>query len=220
MDLSKLPKLSQTPPPGDNAAPVTTDLAGGSGPAKVELYCRCGAAITPGTNFCSNCGANYDEATGAARVPRHDAGGGAIVGAEAWMGIAIGAILLYVFRRAIDYLVNPAAVDAAWTFTDPAGNPLAYRQTGFYWADLAAAAFAAAMVVEGIATLLFRRARVMLIAFAATLIALLLNVFGLVKVVQIHGANNIQIINLLAIAFGGYVAFYQFATYRALARQG
>lgn len=219
MDLSKLPKLSQTPAPPDNAAPVSPgDASAAGGPAKVELFCRCGAPITPGTNFCSHCGANYYEAVGGGRrgAPRGRDDSGAIIGAEAWMSIAIGAILLFVFRRAIDYLLNPAAVDASWTFTDPAGNPLTYRQTGFYWADLAAAAFAAAMVVEGIVTLLFRRAGVMLVAFIATVVALLLNVFGMIRVAQVHGGNNIQIINLFAIAFGGYIAFYQFATYRAM----
>jgi hypothetical protein len=220
MDLSKLPKLSQTPPPPPavDSGPVAGEpgTAGQPTAPTVELFCRCGTPIAPGTNFCAHCGASYHEATGGRGRGRRTEDG-AIVGAEAWMSIAIGAILLFVFRRAIEYLINPAAVDAAWTFSDPGGNPLTYRQTGFYWADLAAAAFAATIVLEGIVTLLVRRAGVMLTAFVVTVAVLLLNVFGLVKVAQVHGANNVQIINVFAIAFGGYIAFYQFATCRALA---
>src|SRR5688572_21070588 len=100
MDLSKLPKLSQTPPPppADNAAPVGVGDAGavgqagaGAGP-KVELFCRCGAPITPGTNFCSNCGANYHEATGGrSRGAAGLDGGGMWV--EALISLAFGLFL-------------------------------------------------------------------------------------------------------------------------------
>src|SRR4051812_25670411 len=101
MDLSKLPKLSQTPPPADNAAPVSTDVAMGTAPAKVELYCRCGAPITPGTNFCSNCGANYYEATSAPTGPQSRHAG---MWFEAMISIAFGLFLIMVSPGGTKYL--------------------------------------------------------------------------------------------------------------------
>src|SRR6266700_989066 len=95
MDLSKLPKLSQTPPPPDNAAgpDASASRAGAPAQQKVELYCRCGAPITPGTNFCSHCGANYYEAVGGRAQPRArdaDAGPGGGTWLEACFSIAVG----------------------------------------------------------------------------------------------------------------------------------
>jgi hypothetical protein len=207
MDLSKLPKMSQTPrPPNDDPAAPPTPAA-----PHVELFCRCGAAITPGTKFCSNCGASYDEATGGRRREPDDSG----IGAEAWISIALGAILLFFLKRFLEYCFNRAGFDqAGWTFFDKNGATLTYPQTGFYWADLAAVVFAASLILEGITMLLSRRAGVMIGLLLVTLVALSLNFYAIAKVVQIHGGDNVQILNLLAIAFGGYIAFCQYAAYR------
>ena len=104
MDLSKLPKLSQTPaPPANDAGPVSTPTeAGATGGAggKVELFCRCGAPITPGTNFCSHCGANYYEAVGGRRRDGARSGGDDLTGGQMWieafLSIAIGVVLLMI----------------------------------------------------------------------------------------------------------------------------
>ena len=89
MDLSKLPKFSQTPPPPDQSQPPapapaepTMKTEGGPAGAKVELFCRCGAPITPGTNFCSHCGANYYEAVGGRGADR---AGSEFVGGGMWI---------------------------------------------------------------------------------------------------------------------------------------
>src|SRR5689334_12641205 len=100
MDLSKLPKLSQTPPSTNNAegSPDPT----GATPAKVELFCRCGAPITPGTNFCSHCGANYYEAVGArGRSAGGDYEGPGPLWIEAFLAMAVGLFLLLMIPGAM-----------------------------------------------------------------------------------------------------------------------
>jgi hypothetical protein len=217
MDLSKLPKLSQTPRPADQVEPS----AGSADPSPqppVELYCRCGTAITPGTKFCSNCGASYSEATGG-RAPVTDDDDGRI--ADSVISIAIGAILLFFLKRFLEYYLSPATFQSAgWSFLNKDGAPLSYAQTGFYWSDLAGVAFAIALILEGVITIFLRGSKVMIGVLVVTVAALLLNCYSVTKVVQIHGGSNVQIINLLAIAFGVYIGMYQWATYRRAKRRG
>jgi len=217
MDLSKLPKLSQTPRPADQVDPSTSSTDRPQ-PPTVELYCRCGAAITPGTKFCSNCGASYSEATGG-RAAVTDDDDGRI--ADSVISIAIGAILLFFLKRFLEYYLSPATFQSAgWNFLNKDGASLTYTQTGFYWSDLAGVAFAIALIFEGAVMLFFRGARVMLGVLVVTVAALLLNCYSVTKVVQIHGGSNVQIINLLAMAFGLYIGLYQWATYRRAKRRG
>ena len=113
MDLSKLPKLSQTPAPPDNAAGPDPAMSSNAAPGanstapKVELYCRCGAPITPGTNFCSHCGANYYEAVGGrgnSRPRDADAGPSGGMWIEAFFSIAVGLFLIMIASDGIKYL--------------------------------------------------------------------------------------------------------------------
>jgi hypothetical protein len=217
MDLSKLPKLSQTPRPADQVEPSTSP-APEAVRSKVELFCRCGAAIAPGTKFCSNCGASYSEATGTGAQPRDDDDGRI---AESIISIAMGAILLFFLKRFLEYYLSPATFQGAgWSFLNKDGMPLTYTQTGFYWSDLAGVAFAMALILEGMVMLFCRGAGVMLGVLLVTIAALLLNCYSVTKVVEIHGGSSVQIINLLAIAFGIYIGLYQWATYRRAKRRG
>ena len=217
MDLSKLPKLSQTPRPADQVE-ASAGSADPSQPPPVELYCRCGAAITPGTKFCSNCGASYSEATGG-RAPVTDDDDGRI--ADSVISIAIGAILLFFLKRFLEYYLSPTTFQSAgWSFLNKDGAPLTYAHTGFYWSDLAGVAFAIALILEGVITIFLRGSKVMIGVLVVTVAALLLNCYSVTKVVQIHGGSNVQIINLLAIAFGVYIGMYQWATYRRAKRRG
>jgi hypothetical protein len=211
MDLSKLPKLSQTPAPPDNASvshEVTDASSTGGAAPKVELYCRCGAPITPGTNFCSHCGANYLEATGS-RVHNYrdreaDLGGGS--GPEAWITIAIAVILIFLSPRIWQYYLMPSKF--TWTFNDAQGAPLPYPNTEFYWSDLGVAAFCAVMILEAVVMLFIRKAPLLMVVLGLTVLTALLNVYVLMRTFNILG---FQILNALAVAFTIYIAFYQFA---------
>jgi hypothetical protein len=209
MDLSKLPKLSQTPAPADNAAPVAPGDAPGA-PAKVELFCRCGAPITPGTNFCSNCGANYYQAMGG-RGRRDQVAPAIGTGAEAWLSFAMAVILLFLAPRIWQFYLFPSHF--TWTFNDAQGAPMAYPHTEFFWADLGLAAFSVVLFLEGIAILLFRSTPILIIALLLTLAATALNIYVIARTYNLLG---FQIINALAAAFGVYIAICEFAQLRAM----
>jgi hypothetical protein len=220
MDLSKLPKLSQTPPPPpqyqtDTAAPP--DGLPRPAAAGVELFCRCGAPINPGTNFCSNCGASYHEAVGGrgAGTPTYrarDDDAAMIGGAEAWLSIAMAAILFFLAPNAWRYHFKPASFTN--TYSDAAGNPMAYTATEFYWVDLGLAAFTAVLLIEGLVLLFGRRVPALLaIALALTVAATALNVYVLARSYSLIG---FQIMTAVAAAFGAYIAIHQFALLRAM----
>jgi uncharacterized protein YjeT (DUF2065 family) len=172
MDLSKLPKLSQTPPPADNAAgPDATPSPAATAP-KVELYCRCGAPITPGSNFCSHCGANYYEAVGGRgdSRPRNDgAGPGSGMWIEAFFSIAVGLFLIMIASDGVKYIAatlsgkpytpylhpsEPGVYVDYLRYQDPATGAITdyhYRDMfNKYWSDMSVTAFALALILEGI----------------------------------------------------------------------
>src|SRR2546421_1113197 len=113
MDLSKLPKLSETPPP----PPAPTE-ASPTQPQVVERVIYVEQA-TPG-------------------------------GAEAWISGAMGAIILLLNLRLFQYLFSPSTFANKWTFSDPQGNPLAYKNSVFFWSDVCIVAFAFVLLLDAI----------------------------------------------------------------------
>ncbi len=234
MDLSKLPKFSQTPAPGDNAAPLpeagAPAASGSAAPAKVELFCRCGAPITPGTNFCSHCGANYYQAVGGRSRARADSeltGGGMWI--EAFVSIAIGIFLLLFVPGTVKYYghqwfgwnTGPFAdpftnqpVDYAM-FTD--GSKKLYRDMTNYWSDLAITAFAIALILEGIVFALIRNRWIILGTAILTVVVTLGN---LMFVVTTYSTMGLAPISLLAVIFGVMMAGYQFMMFKEISARG
>ncbi|HSI33872.1 MAG: zinc ribbon domain-containing protein [Phycisphaerae bacterium] len=103
MDLSKLPRFSQTPTPPNDPAPESVSTPGTESKKGAEVFCRCGAPLPAGTRFCSHCGASYREATGDAV---RGAGGDDPVGGmwiEAFISIAVGLFLLLMMPNGIKY---------------------------------------------------------------------------------------------------------------------
>jgi len=233
MDLSKLPRLSQTPAPpaghnpdappeppvnpaearGFPVAPVGSPPPGAGAP----LYCRCGAQLAAGTRFCSNCGANFAEAIGDPRAHR-GGGGGLAMGPEAWISIALGVILLLATSsapRLWQWHTNQAAFGNKYSFNDAAGNPLTYTQTVFYVMDWGIAAFALILVVEGVVLILARSRIMVMIGLGLTVAVVGLNIYATAKAVPIVGFAG-ALFNVVAVAFGIYMAFFQWALLRGL----
>jgi uncharacterized protein YjeT (DUF2065 family) len=249
MDLSKLPKLSQTPPPPDNAAgpdPATAPAASpGTNPAapKVELFCRCGAPITPGTNFCSHCGANYYEAVGGRGDSRpRDAGAGPGGGMwiEAFFSIAVGLFLIMIAPEGIKYLgakmsgkaytpylhpSEPGVYVDYLRYTDSATGAIIdyhYRYTfNMYWKDMSVTAFALALILEGIVLAFVRKrwavlASALLIA-AVTILNLWYVVASFTRTDPTTGqAYGFYPLSALAFIFGVVMVGYQWMLFNEL----
>jgi hypothetical protein len=235
MDLSKLPKLSQTPPPpAEPAAPPAVGSGATTPPTApaLELFCRCGAPITPGTNFCSHCGASYHEATGGR--PRREGGGfdGGGMWVEALLSVAFGLFLLLIAPHGIQYLSSTITGKPFTPYAPPVGEPpqkvdyLRYQDaTGAiidykyrdmfdaFWSDMAVTAFALVLIFDGIVMALVRRPWAMLMAGVLIAAATVLNLWYVIasytrtnpRTGSVYGLPILQVMAILAgIAMAGY----------------
>ena len=188
MDMSKLPRMSQTPPPPPEVAPEIVDDAG---------------RATPGVAMGQ-----------AQRAYRQEVDYGtepSVSLAEAWISIAIGLILMFVSTagRFLEYLTSSSF---SWNFTDPSGAPLPYRQTVFFWGDVAIFAFALLLIIDGL-ILFTRKPALVTLALTFTIITVLMN---FVYVVRMMNGYGFQLWSALAVAFGVYIALFQWKLLQSL----
>ena len=227
MDISKLPRLSQTaPPPAGTADPAEpTDSTPTAPPRGFEPvmttsaptvgYCACGAPLRAGARFCDSCGAPV---TGGvygppAAIPR-DAG----VGAEVWLSVIIGLVLMLLGRSFGLWLFATATggayhTNVNWTDGERAGQEVRYWELDGFTAlnDSAIFLFGLAMVLEGavlalVASRFQHKAPVVRVALAITIAATGYNLFVAAKLLT---ANTLPLLSLLAVGFGGYIAVFE-----------
>jgi hypothetical protein len=149
MDLSKLPKLSNT---GENQ-PAGDDPAN---PPPVP---------PPGFRTISEL--EYGRLKGAG-----------IGFAEAWISIGLGLLLLFIFPNTIKYFYSPLAFQQENPVTDPQGNSIAYTHSVFFWSDLGVTVFGGALIIEGIVLAAARKIGPLFFAFVLTVLAAIFNVFA------------------------------------------
>ena len=181
MDLSKLPRMSQTPAP-----PPSADDPGAPPPPIPTAT----AANLPDYG--------YEPSTGPL--------------AEAWISLAIGVILLLMFFRPIEYLLtSKQSFEQKYTFSD-ANGPLTYPQTVFFFGDVAIVSFAFVLIIDGL-ILFTRKPRLIAAALVFTVITVLLN---LAYVVRMMNGYGLQFASALAVAFGVYIAIFQWKLLQSL----
>jgi hypothetical protein len=236
MDLSKLPRMSQTPapPPHDPAEtapqPVPADAAfpvivppTASEAAPVRCN-RCGAANSASSRFCSGCGSELGAPAAVAYAEGHfDRNPG--IGAEVWLSAILGVILMLVgmsFAKWALVTMTGGTYDTGLTWGAPVpdqpnqhaeGSPIGYWELSGFSAlqDMAIFLFGLAMVLEA-AVLFVVHSRIrskrplLFLALTITLIATALN---LVVAGKLFGVGVLPFLSLLCIAFGGYIAAYE-----------
>lgn len=168
MDLSKLPKLSQSPPPPTGEPPSS-------------------AVGTPSTQP----QVVYAEPAGP----------------EAFVSIAIGALLLLLSPGLIKFLLGANTA----TFTDEQGNPMRYVDSVFFQGDLAITAFAVVLIIEGLIIALVPRAPLILAALVFTVLTTLGNLVYVVKMMPVYG---VQLLSAFAVVFGIYIAMFEWRMYQ------
>lgn len=211
MDLSKLPRLSKTasPPPPD---PVGVDPAptppGGFEPVMTTSvpsagYCRCGAPLRAGARFCDSCGASIAGTPVAALpyAPRVDAG----TGAEVWISVAIGGLLLFMQPRLLQFLSHQLFGSFFAPYVDQAGVEVPYTAQLDFWSDLGITLFALVLILEGLAIALARRRGVVMLAFGLTVLTTAYNLGYLLY----SFSAGIPLLSAFAVAFGVYIAIFQ-----------
>lgn len=94
------------------------------------------------------------------------------------------------------------------------GTKVLYRNTTAFWSDIAVTAFAAVMIMDGVVLALTRRPGVVLLLFVMTVAATLGNLIYLIKTLD----QGLPLLSALAIFVGGYLAMTQWTIYRAATR--
>ena len=167
MDLSKLPKLSETPKPPDPQPPASDPP-----PQRQNDY-----------------------------VPEPTS-----VGLEAWLSIAVGAFLLLMYPRFLQWLSHRVLGTSFNPFLDSAGNIVPYSQVPAFWADLGPVLFGVVLILEGLVMAFIRRPALVMIVLTLTALA---TFYNLVYLVMSYGRYGLAPISFLAVAFGFYICMYQ-----------
>jgi hypothetical protein len=214
MDLSKLPKLSQTPQQASEG-PLGNDTCSPAPAAGGMEHCRaCGLPLRVGARFCDGCGAV---------VPR---GGDApeAGAAEVWISAIFGIVFILIGKTFGAYLWSlithqPFHTGVNWTSGEQAGSEVTYPQLqGFViWTDSGMFIFGLALLLEALAMALTRtqlrlkRAVVSL----ALLIAAIATAYNLVVVFVLFSQGLLPLLSLLAVAYGGYLVISQWSLFRS-----
>ena len=196
MDMSKLPKFSQTPPTPPSQA---GDQEAGMPTASVHAA-RAMSVAPPGN------------------------------GAEAWISIGVGILLLIFVPNALGYFSSklfhtkfepypdptrpfPAKCDFVINlYPDGTKATVYYRDMPEFWSDVAVTAFAFTLLLDGIVMVRARKPLPVLIVLCITVAATVGNLIYLVE----NMSGGVPIISALAVLFGGYIAMYQWSFYKAL----
>jgi hypothetical protein len=181
MDMSKLPRLSQTNK--DDAPEPITGQTTAPPPPMADSY--------------------HDDARRRdVAATDYDSG----VGGEVWISIAVGVILLLVFRRMLQYVSHILFGTFFAPYLMPDGTEVSYTSTPDFWSDLGITTFAIVLIVEGIALAIGRRRpAVVAFAFGLTVLVTLYNLGYLIMSIR----GGLPIVSAVAVAFGVYRAMYQ-----------
>ncbi len=142
----------------------------------------------------------------AARFDREDRGAmRASVGAEVWISIAVGVILLLMFRRLPQYLSSVMFGTFFAPYANADGTIVPYTSTPDFWSDLGVTSFAIILIIEGLALAMARKRSVVWAALALTCLVTAYNLGYLVLTLR----NGLAMISAFAVAFGVYIALQQ-----------
>jgi hypothetical protein len=179
MDMSKLPRMSQTPPPPPSPAQTQADE-----PARAAR----GVAAAP---------VDYGAYEPAPSV------------AEAWISIAIGLILLFIYPYFWQWLISLVSnyKPPFLPITDMnTGAAIPYPQSIFFFSNLCIFAFALVLIVDGL-ILFTRRRGLLMFAFWFTALTAAMNFFCIAN--ETMQGRGFPIASALAFAFGVYIAIFQ-----------
>ncbi|HEY8665927.1 MAG TPA: zinc ribbon domain-containing protein [Tepidisphaeraceae bacterium] len=206
MDLSKLPKLSNTqktlnPPAGESTnTPAAAGQTGGA-------FChQCGSALRSGARFCDSCGAQTAAASPAAN---------AAYGIEAWLGLIVGIFLLFMNPRFLQWVSSRLFHTHFNEFTLD-DVVVAYQNVPAFWEDLGPTLFGLLLVIEGLVLGLLRKRPLVILCFVLTI---LVAGYNLIYVVTTFQSRGFAPISFLAAAFGIMIAIYQWNLLQSMARR-
>jgi hypothetical protein len=195
MDLSKLPRFSQTKP-GEGPTPFPPDPR----PLEAQQELPQEPSPEPDKPEPQRPGPTVLYVSPPAIDP-----------ASVWISIAVGAILLLFSPRLLIYFFAIERFAATYSFSDVNG-PLHYTQTVFFWGDVCLVIFAVMLIVDGLAMMATRSRYTLMVALLFTVLTTLANLVYAIWMLQ--KGYGVQLLAVLAVAFGGYVAIQQWQMLR------
>jgi uncharacterized protein YjeT (DUF2065 family) len=194
MDMSKLPRMSQTPPP---PPPEPSDAAAADDEGRATHGVAAGHSQS-----------TYRQEVGYATEPPPSF-------AEGWISIAIGLILLFVFPNFWQWLISKVSSykPPFLPITDMnTGAEIPYTQSIFFFGHLCVFAFALVLIIDGL-ILFTRRPALLMFAFAFTVISTAMNFFHVAN--ETMQGRGFPLVSALAFAFGVYIAIFQWKLLQA-----
>lgn len=141
---------------------------------------------------------------------------GGFIPAEAWISLAVGVIVLFMFPIFGQYLIMHNHTDdfyAKNTFWDKNGQSIPFEQSAFYYPDMGMTAFGVVLILDALVLLRPRFVALLGLALALTILCVLLNIFAIIKA---YDQAGFMLYNALAVAFGGYMALYDWRLIQTL----
>ena len=100
---------------------------------------------------------------------------------------------------------HPEKFDALWHLTDQSGNLISYQDSVFFYLGMGMTVFGVVLILDALALLRPRFSLLIWTTFILTTASVALNIFA---IIQAYDAAGFQLPNALAVAFGGYIALY------------
>ena len=198
MDLSKLPKFSQTPQPSEQK------LSDASTPAM--LFCECGAPVPTGSKFCPACGRKF-------------AGASALSAAnderpiEAYFNIAFGLLLLLMFPRFWQWSASRLFGTSFNEFMLN-NKVVPYPSVPEFWGDLGPASLAVMLILDGLLAGLIGRRWALLLDTATIAVITLYNAVHLIRTFSTQG---LALMSAIAVIYGAFLVFARFQSAQKVA---
>ncbi len=210
MDISKLPRLSQT----QDVAEKPATQAGESEAKAATVVCpHCRGVMPANSKFCNDCGARLGSAV-ADPGTMPDVG----MGGEAWLSAIIGLVFIFLGRTFGAFLIAKLTghafhTEVLWPSGENAGSEVDYFSLQGFQAisDMGIFLFGVVLLLEALVltvqSMSGRRRPILLMA--AVGVTFFTTVFNIYVVVKLMSVGVTPLVSLLAIAFGGYIGFIE-----------
>lgn len=133
---------------------------------------------------------------------------GGFIPAEAWLSFIIGVMVLFMFPEFRHYLTMHDHMDdfyALHTIVDKSGQSILFENSAFFFPEMGLTVFGVVLILDAAVLLRPRYALLLWLTLVLTVLCVLLNIFAIIKA---YDGAGFMLYNALAVAFGGYIALY------------
>jgi hypothetical protein len=141
---------------------------------------------------------------------------GGFIPAEAWMSLVIGVIVLFMFPEFRQFITMHNHLDDFYSLhiiTDASGQSVAFEKSAFFYPEMGMTVFGVVLILDALVLLRPRFVMLLWLTLTLTTLCVLLNIFAIIKA---YDQAGFMPYNALAVAFGGYIALYDWRLIQTL----